>query len=118
MTDSATSTFEAHASGYEALRRQLVPCIDELYGAAVAALELGAGRPGKVLDLGAGTGLLARAVQAAYPDSALTLLDGSPAMLRQARAGLGRQASYVVGDLGEALPAGPWSAVVLSLIHI
>ncbi len=118
MTDTAALAFEAYADGYEALRRQLVPCFEEFYGAAVAALEL-AGRPLRaVLDLGAGTGLLTRAVQAEHPACVPTLLDGSPAMLERAREMVGPAASYVVGDLAEVLPAGPWDAVVSSLaIH-
>jgi tRNA (cmo5U34)-methyltransferase len=38
-----------------------------------------------VLDLGAGTGMLAARVAAACPDAELVLLDGAAAMLGQAR---------------------------------
>jgi tRNA (cmo5U34)-methyltransferase len=118
MSDSATSIFEQHAAGYEALRRRLVPPYDEFYGAAVGALALADGPLRRVLDLGAGTGLLARAVGRAYPGAELTLLDGSPAMLAHAREALGEEARYVSGDLASALPGGPWDAVVSALaIH-
>ena len=60
MTDRVTETFDAHAGEYDALRRRLVPPFDAFYGTAVAALELTAAPPARVLDLGAGTGLLAR----------------------------------------------------------
>ncbi|MEA2299349.1 MAG: tRNA (cmo5U34)-methyltransferase [Solirubrobacteraceae bacterium] len=118
MTDSAPETFDAHAGTYEAQRRRLIPPYDAFYDTAVAALGLVDGPLGQVLDLGAGTGLLARRVRAAYPQAALTLLDGAPAMLEQARGVLGERARYVVGDLGDPLPAGRWSAVVSALaIH-
>lgn len=118
MTDAAIPAFDDHAARYEAERRRLVPCFDALYGAAVAGLKL-AGRPlGRILDLGAGTGLLAGAVADAHPDSELVLLDGAPAMLERARAALGERASCVPGDLADPLPAGPWDAVVSALaIH-
>lgn len=117
MTD-APAIFEVHAGGYADARRRLVPCYDALYGSAVAALAL-AGRPlRRILDLGAGTGLLASAVASAHPAASLTLLDGSPAMLAQARAALGDAAAYVTGDLADPLPPGPWDAVVSALaIH-
>jgi tRNA (cmo5U34)-methyltransferase len=110
--------FEVHATDYEAQRRRLVPPYDAFYETAIAALAL-AGRPlRRILDLGAGTGLLARAVAEAHPGASLTLLDGSPAMLAEARAALGDVAHYVTGDLADELPPGPWDAVVSALaIH-
>ena len=117
MTD-ALAIFEQHAAGYEAQRRRLVPPYDALYGSAIGALGL-AGRPlRRILDLGAGTGLLARSVAAAHPQASLTLLDGAPAMLAEARAALGAGAAYVTADLADAPPPGPWDAIVSALaIH-
>jgi tRNA (cmo5U34)-methyltransferase len=118
MTDAATKTFDSHAGGYDAVRRRLVPPFDAFYGTAVAALELTAAPPARVLDLGAGTGLLAARVLAAHHAAEVVLLDGAPAMLEQARAALGDRARYVTGDLNGPLPDGPWDAVVSALaIH-
>ncbi|MGI8845967.1 MAG: class I SAM-dependent methyltransferase [Thermoleophilaceae bacterium] len=115
---NVTEVFGAQARGYEQQRRRLIPPYDTFYGTALEALAL-AGRPvRRVLDLGAGTGLLARQVAHALPDAELTLLDGAPAMLDEARAVLGDRARYVVADLGDPLPDGPWDAVVSALaIH-
>jgi tRNA (cmo5U34)-methyltransferase len=115
---NAPQVFDEQAASYEAQRRRLIPPYDAFYGTAVDALTL-AGRPvRRVLDLGAGTGLLARHVAAAWPDAELTLLDGAPAMLEQARGVLGGGARYVVGDLASPLPDGPWDAIVSALaIH-
>jgi tRNA (cmo5U34)-methyltransferase len=118
MTDKAIALFDAHAADYEGLRRRLVPGFDALYEAALGALALAGGPPRRVLDLGAGTGLLASAVAGAYPDSELVLLDGSAAMLEQARARLGERASYVTAALSAPLPGGRWDAIVSALaIH-
>jgi tRNA (cmo5U34)-methyltransferase len=121
MTDTATdaaATFEAYAAAYDGPRRRLIPPFDAFYGTAVAALGL-AGRPiGRVLDLGAGTGLLAARVAQAHPGAELVLLDGAPAMLAQARERLGSCADVRVGDLRDPLPEGPFDAVVSALaIH-
>ena len=119
MTDKTTSAiFHAYASDYDAARRRLVPMFDTFYDTAVSALALAPGPVTRVLDLGAGTGLLSERVLAAHPDADVILLDGAPAMLDEARARLGDRARYVVGDLTEPLPAGPWDAIVSALaIH-
>jgi tRNA (cmo5U34)-methyltransferase len=118
MSDSAPQIFDRHAADYDAQRRRLIPPFDAFYGIAVGALDLLAGPPKRILDLGAGTGLLARMVAGAQPQAQLTLLDGAPAMLDQARGVLGDGADYVVADLADPLPEGPWCAIVSALaIH-
>jgi len=77
--------FGAHAPEYGAQRRRLVPCFDLFYGTAVDLLAQREGPVRRVLDLGAGTGLLGAAVLDRYPDVELMLLDGAEEMLRQAR---------------------------------
>jgi tRNA (cmo5U34)-methyltransferase len=121
MTDrtlDAPATFDAQAATYEAPRRRLIPPFDAFYGIAVDALALIGGRPKRVLDLGAGTGILAARVAAAYPDADLVLVDGAPAMLEQARERLGDGVALHVADLRDPLPEGPFCAVVSALaIH-
>jgi tRNA (cmo5U34)-methyltransferase len=118
MSDAARAVFSAHAEGYDAERRRLLPCFDAFYAAAIDALGLCERPLQHVLDLGAGTGLLAGAVAQTHPGARLTLLDGAAAMLEQARARVGESARYVVADLADALPEGRWDAVVSALaIH-
>jgi tRNA (cmo5U34)-methyltransferase len=118
VTDSIT-VFAAHAADYDAHRRRLVPCFDEFYGTAVSVIGLRGGPVRRVLDLGAGTGLLSAAVLARYTDAELVLVDGSAEMLDQARERLRvGSATTIVADLREALPDGPFDAVVSALaIH-
>ena len=118
MSESARAVFQAHAEGYDAERRRLLPCFDAFYAAAIDALGLCERPLRRVLDLGAGTGILAGAVAREHPAAELTLLDGAAAMLEQARARIGDRARYVVADLADPLPAGPWDAIVSALaIH-
>lgn len=118
MQPNAPSAFNAHASSYEALRRRFVPPFDAFYGTAVEALTIAARAPRRVLDLGAGTGLLSRFVRAAYPQAELVLLDGAAAMLEQARASVAPPAKFELADLREELPGGDFDAVVSALaIH-
>ena len=115
---TAPRAFDAHAGDYDALRRRLIPVFDEFYEAAIGALSLAARPVRRVLDVGAGTGLLSELVHRALPAAELALLDGSPAMLAAARARLGHTATYLEQDFADELPAGPWDAVVSALaIH-
>jgi tRNA (cmo5U34)-methyltransferase len=114
----AADIFERQAAVYEAPRRRLIPPFDAFYGAAVDAVRLATATPKRVLDLGAGTGLLSRRIAAAYPGAELVLTDAAPSMLAEAESALGDRARYVVADLAEEPPAGPWCAVVSALaIH-
>jgi SAM-dependent methyltransferase len=75
--------------------------------------------PARVLDLGAGDGILLATVLGAFPDATGVALDFSPPMLEQARsrlAGFGPRAQTAEGDLGSpawrAAVSGPFDAVV------
>jgi tRNA (cmo5U34)-methyltransferase len=118
MTESI-SAFAAHAPDYDAQRRRLVPCFDEFYGTAVEVVGLRGGPVRRVLDLGAGTGLMSAAVLARHPEAEMVLVDGAGEMLEQARERLPQRSSTtVVADLRDALPDGPFDAVVSALaIH-
>ena len=67
------------------------------------------GHPVRVLDLGAGTGLLAERILDALPDGVVTCLDFSPAMIAEARRRLARFghriAHFGEGSLAFAIPA-------------
>lgn len=118
MPDEHTRIFDSYASDYDAARKRLIPMFDPFYDTAARALELARGPVTRVLDLGAGTGLLSERVLAAHPSAELLLLDGAPAMLEQARERLGDRVGYLVADMTAPLPAGPWDAVVSALaIH-
>jgi tRNA (cmo5U34)-methyltransferase len=112
--------FSAHAADYDGLRRRLVPDYDGFYGAVAEVLErVAPGEIGRVLDLGAGTGLLSAVVAEALPEAQIELLDASEPMLTLAQQRLGDTVSAVhVADMAGALPEGPFDAVVSALaIH-
>lgn len=118
MSDAA-SVFDSHAAHYEAARNRLIPPFEAFYGTAVTAVGLAGGEIRRVLDLGAGTGMLSAFVRDAYPDATVTLFDGAPLMLAKARENLGgERVEFAEGDLYGEQPEGPWDAVVSALaIH-
>jgi tRNA (cmo5U34)-methyltransferase len=112
--------FDRFAATYDAGRRMLIPPFDAFYGTAVevALLRLPRDRPVSVLDIGAGTGLLTARLATARADATFTLLDASPAMLEHAPGRLGAdwsRCTAVIGDAVDALPDGPFDAVVTAL---
>jgi tRNA (cmo5U34)-methyltransferase len=116
-------TFDGAAAGYDALRRQLIPCFDAFYGAAVARLPFGPDDAPRILDLGAGTGLLSELVRLRLPRARLTLLDFSEPMLARARerfAGAAVPVDFRVADSSRDPLGGPWDAIVsaLSIHHL
>lgn len=117
---AASRTFSAHAPEYTALRRRLVPQLELFYGAAAEALgPLAEGPLKRILDLGAGTGLLTATVAKAHPEASFELLDGSAEMLAEAQQRLGEGVLAVhVQDMAAGLPEGPFDAVISALaIH-
>lgn len=124
MTDTtaATSgTFSKYAQVYDADRRPLVPGYDALYGTGLRLIaDEAQGRPLRVLDLGAGTGLFSGMALEALNVSALHLVDASDAMLNGARQRFAGDArvSYALDDLVTMDLGSGWDVVLSALaIH-
>ncbi len=120
----ATTVFEKQAATYRGPREKLIPQFDRFYGMVPEAVGLVRPQPGReseqlrILDLGAGTGLLSTVVADHFPDAGFTLFDSSPRMLEQAQEILGKRARTLTGDMYEGIPSGPWDAVISALaIH-
>ena len=117
----AQAWFDRWVDTYDADRRVLIPCFDAFYGTAAEAAALDRPSGARVLDLGAGTGLLSSVLAGSLPDATFVLLDEAPAMLDRAverLAPLGDRVRTVVADLREPLPEGPFDVVASALaIH-
>ncbi len=123
--------FDRWATQYDSERRLLISPFDAYYDAAAEAASIkqdgtrrtaGAdGGPIRVLDLGAGTGLLTAVLAAALPGAELTLLDEAPGMLAQAKdrlADIADRLTLIEGDLLGDLPVGPFDVIASGLaIH-
>ena len=108
-----------NASTYDIERRRLIPCFDEFYGTVSELIVRSSPDSPRILDLGAGTGILSAAIIDRVPTARLHLLDASSDMLQQASKRLsGRQFQLTVQRLDSELPAGPYEAIVSALaIH-
>lgn len=94
--------------------RAEVPRYDELQGRTLDAIPFG---PGRVLELGIGTGETARRLLERYPEAEITGLDASPEMVFRARE-LGIEVR--LARIEDPLPDGPWDLVVsvLTVHHL
>lgn len=79
------TAFNRAARSYDGLRRRLIPCFDDFYGAAMDLVAEFAPPGARILDLGAGTGLLSALVAERLPAARLVLTDLAEGMLAQAR---------------------------------
>ncbi len=125
---SVKEAFNRYAMVYDQTRRKFIPCFDEFYGVALRLLPKDIRAP-KILDLGAGTGLVSAMVLERFPEARILLTDISDAMLAQARARFSREEEekkrpqnldFQVLDYTRTFPKGPFDAVIsaLSIHHL
>jgi tRNA (cmo5U34)-methyltransferase len=123
MEQSIKCAFDQTAETYDRARRKLVPCFDEFYRAAIDVLPFERDDEFSVLDLGAGTGLLAAFVAFSFPRARVVMVDISQEMLAQARerfAPGGSRFQFEVADYGEGRITGHYDAIMsaLSIHHL
>lgn len=78
---SIEKVFSAAAESYDRDRKILIPCYNDFYGTCLDVIPFHKDRELRVLDLGAGTGLLTAHVSTRYPFAQFALIDISPQML-------------------------------------
>lgn len=119
MVDPLRASFDSIAQQYDAHRRHLIPCYDDFYAVATE-LATGGGPEPRVLDVGAGTGLMTRHILDRRPSAVCTLVDFAEEMLNVARkrfAGL-PNVRYIAGDYQDVDLGGDYDVIVSSLsIH-
>jgi tRNA (cmo5U34)-methyltransferase len=91
--------FSAHASIYDRSRRQLIPCFEDYYASAAAQAPFPRDARLRVIDLGAGTGLMSAFFAEAFPNATFTLVDLAFDMLAKARERFGDDSRF---DYAEA----------------
>src|SRR5437762_11435529 len=93
---------------YDSERRRLVPCFDEFYATASELVARSFPSSPRILDLGAGTGILSASIVTRVAPARLHLLDTSSDMLQCAATRLASfQPQLSIQPLTAPLPAGP-----------
>jgi ubiquinone/menaquinone biosynthesis C-methylase UbiE len=112
--------FDRWAAGYESSQLQGL-----LYGRVHDAVVRQARRrvrdPGKILDIGCGTGRLAGRIVAVYPHARVVGVDASAEMIRNARTRPAAHSPHFVSAMAECLPfteaAFDLAVITLSISH-
>lgn len=111
--------FDQAAAGYDELRSRVIPCFEDFYGTIVRLIPHDPGHGFRVLDLGAGTGLVTAVIRTAFPHSAITAVDQSEGMLAKLRGRFAGddQVSAEIMDYG-AGPLPPGQDLIVSALSI
>ncbi|WP_297427512.1 class I SAM-dependent methyltransferase [Clostridium sp.] len=119
MNKSVAKVFNSAAKKYDMQRNELIPLMNIFYGTAVELVNIN-NEKGKILDLGAGTGLLTELVIKKYPNAEYTLVDIAEEMLDIAkeRFELLDNVSFNVEDYRDGISGGKYEAIISSMsIH-
>lgn len=119
---SIENQFNLIAAEYDGNRRKFIPCFDDFYESTTAFIASNVRAPKRVVDLGAGTGLLTYYWYQRYPDAEYVLVDVADEMLDVARKRFAGVAniSFQAENYARALPDAPFDAVIsaLSVHHL
>ena len=114
--------FNLVAGEYDSGRRKFIPCFDAYYEKTTSLVISMAGKPRRIIDLGAGTGLLAMYYYRHLPEAEYLLVDVAEEMLRVAEkrfAGSGN-VRFLVADYTQYLPEMEFDLAIsaLSIHHL
>lgn len=115
--DNIKKHFEEEATQYDNLIKMLIPSYAQIVEAVVNTLPFEYTKDIEVLDLGCGTGTIAKAVKDKFPKARITCVDISPNMLQMAAIKLCNAAdtTYISSDFYKYNFDKEYDAVVSSL---
>ena len=114
--------FNLIADEYDSNRKKFIPCFNDFYQSTTKFIASNIGKPKRILDLGAGTGLLSYFWFQHFPISEYVLVDIADEMLNVARKrfyGIDN-VSYQILNYSNELPTGTFDVVAsaLSIHHL
>lgn len=114
--------FNMIAEEYDGNRRKFIPCFDDFYESTTKFIVSNINIPKRIIDLGAGTGLLTYFWYQQCPDSEYVLVDIANEMLNVARKRFNSigNISYQVMNYIDKLPDTTYDTVIsaLSIHHL
>jgi len=105
-SNNIRTQFDLIAKQYDEGRKCFIPCFEDYYVRSVSLMKNLNPSAKKIVDLGAGTGLLTKEMYMLYPEAKFTLIDLSDDMLDVARKrfeGL-TNFEYITADYSKSIP--------------
>ena len=119
---SMQEQFNKVAEEYDKNRRKFIPCFDDYYENSTAFIASNIACPKRIIDLGAGTGLLSYFWYRHFPESDYVLVDVADEMLNVAKRRFegACNVSFEISDYIKNLPAEDFDTVIsaLSIHHL
>ena len=114
--------FNLVAEEYDANRKKFIPCFDDYYKSTTKFIASNINEPERILDLGAGTGLLTYYWYRQFPKSEYVLVDIAEEMLKIARKRFDgiNTVTYRISDYTKTLPKENFDVIIsaLSVHHL
>lgn len=114
--------FNLIAEEYDVNRRKFIPCFEDYYESTTEFISTGFNEPKRILDLGAGTGLLSYYWYKQFPKSEYVLVDVAEEMLKIAQKRFNgiNTVSYQTLDYSKSLPKDNFDTIIsaLSIHHL
>lgn len=123
MINNAKILYDSKANAFDGIIPHLIPFYNEIYDILINAIPFSKNVPLKILDIGCGTGTLAKIIKENFPNAKITCLDFSANMLNVAKSKLAKykdDIDFLVGDFGKFKLRNKFDVIVSSfaLHHI
>src|SRR5215831_10488798 len=117
IMDAVRQHFEQEAMEFDRIIVGLIPHYAEMVQALVAAIPFDGNVQIQVVDLGCGTGTVAKQVLKMFPRAEVTCLDLADNMIAMAKAKLRShpRVRYITGDFATLYSSSTYDAIVSSL---
>lgn len=115
--DKIKKHFEEEAKEFDQIIYRLIPFYEEMIDALILAIPFDKTNPIKVIDVGCGTGTIARKIKGKYPNAKITCLDLAENMIEMAKIKMQKydDVTYMVGDFCDFQFDRKYDAIVSSL---
>jgi len=119
---SIKQSFDAGADKYDRQRRMIIPCFNDFYQTAIDLIPFSSSDSFRLLDLGAGTGLLTALIISVFSNATATLMDLSEKMLEKARErfSLNNRINFLIWDYSHSTLPEEYNLIVsaMSIHHL